>query len=298
MRKLVLIILAVILVTPLFGQELFKTLVDKYSNKNGFSAVQLSKDMFDLYLKKKNIDEKDPVYAVIDNLKNILVITQMKGEEKDEGLKTIQTEILDYYNKKGFTLFKTEKKAGNDLKVYIEKNKEGVSAIGLVNLSDLSLTLIEINGVIDLTSIASLNKAFNIRGLEALNKIDDPGNGIAVTGFSSFQVPNIRFELSEEQRKEMEETVKKAQEELKVLLNGVQIQRMIEQQKITSDKYKRFPILLSGDSENTEYYINGKKADKDDIRNLDPKSIEGITVTKEGINDEPKPGVIKITTKK
>jgi len=190
MKKLFLILVAAVLMIPVSGQELFKTLVDKYADKDGFSAVQLSKDMFDLYLKKKNIDAKDPVYAVVGNLENILVITQVKGNEKEDGLKNIQAEIIDFYKKKGLTLFKTEKKTGNDLKIYIQKDSRGVSSLGLVNLSELSLTLIEINGIIDLTSIASLNKAFNIRGLDALRKIDDSGNYFVTPDFSSFHVPD------------------------------------------------------------------------------------------------------------
>lgn len=299
MKKVVLIIIAAILISPVSGQELFKTLVDKYSNKDGFSAVQLSKDMFDLYLKKKNIDAKDPVFEVVNNLENILVITQVMGAEKDDVLKGIQTEILDYYKKKGMTLFKTEKKSGYDLKIYIEKNKEGVSSLGLVNLSDLSLTLIEINGVIDLTSIASLNKAFNIRGLDALRKIDDSGNYFISPDLSSFNIPDIRFELSEERRKEIEESMKKAREEMKTRQKEMEFHQkeMLEHEKDFAGKYNRYPIFLGGNSDSTVYYINGKISTKNDYKELDPDKIEEIEVKKEKKNDK-SIGIINITTKK
>ncbi|MDX9882786.1 MAG: DUF4252 domain-containing protein [Prolixibacteraceae bacterium] len=299
MKKLILILFATILVLSATGQELFKTLVDKYSNRDGFSAVQLSKDMFDLYLKKKNIDEKDPVFNVVGKLENILVITQMKEPGKEDGLKNIQAEVIDYYTKKGLTLFKTEKKTGNDLKIYIEKGKDGISSLGLVNLSDLSLTLIEINGLIDLSGIAGLNKAFNIRGLETLRQIDDSGNYFVAPGFTAFPVPDIRVELSEERRREIEESVKKAQEEMKLHQKQIQIRQkeMSEQQKVMFDKYKRFPIFLGGASESTEYFINGKKVEKEDFRNLDPDKIEKIEVVNDK-KDDKKTSVIKITTKK
>lgn len=299
MKNLVLIIVATVLMLPVSGQELFKTLVDKYSEKDGFSAVQLSKDMFDLYLKKKNIDAKDPVYEVVDNLENILVITQIKGNEKEDGLKIIQGEIIDFYKKKGLTLFKTEKKNGNDLKIYIQKGPKGVSSLGLVNLSDLSLTLIEINGIIDLTSIASLNKAFNIRGLDALRKIDDSGNYFVSPDFSSFYIPDIRFELSEERRKEIEESVKKAQAEMKVRQKEMEFhqQEMRENEKEFAGKYNRFPIFLGGNSDSTLYYIDGKKVDKVTIKTLEPDRIEKVEVVKE-TKDNKRVGVIKITTKK
>ena len=299
MRKLIFIVLTVLIVMPAVSQELFETLVNKYSNKDGFSAVQLSKDMFDLYLKKKNIDEKDPVYSVVDNLENILVITQVNINEKEDGLKNIQSEILDYYKKEGLSLFKTEKKTGNDLKIYIDKNDDGVSRLGLVNLSEMSLTLIEINGIIDLTSIASLNKAFNIRGLETLRKIDDSGNYFITSDFSSFQIPDIRFELSEDRRKEIEESVKRAQEEMKIRQKEFELQNreMVEHEKEFTNKYNRFPIFLGGKTDSTIYFLDGKKVEKIDIRMIDPDRIEKLEVEKDNKGDK-KVGVVKITMKK
>ncbi len=299
MKRLILMLIIAIFTLPAIGQELFNILVDKYSNKDGFSAVQLSKDMFDLYLKKKNIDEKDPVYNVVSNLENILVITQVKDPEKKDELKNIQTEILDYYKKEGMTLFKTEKKNNNDLKIYIEKDEDGVSSLGLVNLSDFSLTLIEINGLIDLTSIASLNKAFNIRGLEALRKIDDSGNYFVSPDFSTFQIPDIRFELSEERRKEIEESVKKAQEEVKARQWDMQLREkdLSKEQKALFEKYKRFPILLKGNDNMVEYYLDSVRVDREKIIDLDPDLIEKIEVINKDKDGE-KAGILRITTKK
>jgi len=300
MKKLVLIILGTVLTMQIYGQELFNSLVDKYSGQDGFSAVQLSKDMFDLYLKKKNISEKDPVFQVVDNLKNIWVITQIKGTEgKNNLLKNMQTEILDYYKKKGLSLFKTENKSGNDLKIYIEKNDKGISLLGLVNLSDLSLTMIEINGVIDLASIASLNKAFNIRGLDALRKIDDSNNYFVTPDLSTFQIPDIRFELSEERRKEIEESVKKAQEEIKHHQKEIQFQQQAktENEKNFMERYNRFPIIIKGNDNVADYYLNGVKVDKEKIMYLDPDSIEKIEVVNKDKNGG-KTGMLKITTKK
>ncbi len=299
MKKWILLVLALMFLRPAFGQELFDVLVEKYSNREGFSAVQLSKDMFELYLKKKNIKENDPVYKVIDNLDNILVITQLRDAGKENELKTVQEEILAVYKKEGMTLFKTEKKSGTDLKIYVEKDDEGVSRLGLVNLSDLSLTLIEINGIIDLANIASLGQAFNIRGLENLRKIDDSGNFFYTTDFSAFTIPDIRFELSDERRKEIESSVERAQAELKARQFEMQAKQkeQIDQQKAMYDKYKRFPILLTEGNEDVEYYINGKKVEKKEVKDLVPDKIEKIEVVKEKKNDKSMK-MLKITTKK
>lgn len=299
MKNWILIVLALLFIRPASGQKLFDVLVDKYSSKDGFSAVQLSQDMFELYLKKKNIKENDPVYQVIDNLENILVITQLRDAGKENELKSVQEEILSFYKKEGMDLFKTEKKSGSDLKIYIDKGDEGVSRLGLINLTDLSLTLIEINGLIDLANIASLGQAFNIRGLDSLRKIDDSGNYFYSSDFSNFTIPDIRIELSEERRKEIEKSIERAQAEVKARQFEMQAKQKehIDQQKATYDKYKRFPILLSSGNEDAEYYINGKKADKSQVKELDPEKIEKMEVIQEKKNDK-SVKVLKITTKK
>jgi len=314
MKKLIVIITAVILMMPVFGQELFQTMVDKYSDKEGFSAVQLTKDMFDIYLKKKNIDEKDPVYAVVDKLNNILVITQTKVDEKENSLKPIQTEILEYYKKNGLSLFKTEKNGDNDLKIFVKKENEKVSSLGLVNLTELTLTLIEINGSIDMASIASLSRAFNIRGLEALRRIDESSNyygnstsnSVFVVGSDnkiysySYDFPELRIpSLSAEKRKELEMNSKKELEKLKAnQAEWFQYEDGMKKKIELNKKYNRVPIIVSGDMDNAEYFINGKKVDKDEFRKLQPDQIERVEATNTDDKDGKTKCVVKITLKK
>lgn len=323
MKKLIVLIVAIVAIMPVNGQELFEKLVEQYSDREGFSAVQLTSDMFDLYLKKKNIDEEDPVYDVIDNLENILVITQsnltsgsrtflkdgniiLKGEEdvevdEDSSLKDIHSEILDYYKEAGLFLFKTEKKIGNDLKIYIDRDEDGVSSLGLVNLTDFALTLIEINGTIDLSSIANLSSAFNIRGLETLRKIDDSGNYFLAPDLSNFDVPDIRgFGISKERQMELEESLKRAEEEMK-LNRGRRIDEERSsrlKEKEFFEQYKREPIFLNRYDKNTEYYLNGKKVSKEELKGISSSDIVKTVVEKVEKDGEVTKSIVKITTKK
>ena len=56
--------------------DLFSQLTEKYADKDGFSASQLTSDMFDLYIKKKKVDEPSPVFEALKNLDNIMVVSQ------------------------------------------------------------------------------------------------------------------------------------------------------------------------------------------------------------------------------
>ena len=114
------------------------------------SASMLTSDMFDLYMKKKNVDESSEVADALKTLDNILVVSQSnlavnaqwvsgfynqeekkekspKNEEEDNvGL--IHKEMLNYYKTNGYTLLKTEKRMGEDVKVYLKKNQERITA--------------------------------------------------------------------------------------------------------------------------------------------------------------------------
>lgn len=48
--------IALVMTLSLSGQDLFTNLTEKYSGREGFSATNLSRDMFDLYLKKKQVN--------------------------------------------------------------------------------------------------------------------------------------------------------------------------------------------------------------------------------------------------
>ena len=77
-------VLVVVLTLPALAQRdsgLFGELTDKYADKEGFSASQISSEMFDLYLKKRDIDEESPVFEALKKLDYILVVSQSRIEQ-------------------------------------------------------------------------------------------------------------------------------------------------------------------------------------------------------------------------
>ena len=76
MKKIIVFLIASILVTAVHSQDYFKALTEKYADKEGFSASYITKDMFNMYLKKKQVDEKSTVSETLKNLDNILMVSQ------------------------------------------------------------------------------------------------------------------------------------------------------------------------------------------------------------------------------
>ncbi len=294
----------------LAGQDLFTSLTDKYSGKEGFSATTLTRDMFDLYLRKKQVEPDSPVYETLKKLNNILVVSQssFSPEKTDDeaagAVPEIQSAILSHYKARSFTLFRTENRMGEDLKVYIKKSGEKVEALALVTASPTRVVLVELTGDIDLANVSDLNNALNIRGLENLDRINGPSGYPAMWRFDS----DSNFPLSEDQKTQLQQL----EEQMKTLKEHrgqeliIRQKELYERQRETAErhrelaeKYRRHPIILSnpGDT-NIVYIIDGKKSDVKEMRKLDPDRISTIEVIKSDREKPGKKGEIRITTKK
>lgn len=320
MKRIIFIMLVIGISFPVLAQQtqqFFQTLTGKYASQDGFSASMLTSDMFDLYMRKKNVDESSEVAAALKSLDNILVVSQSKfgvndyqpffgddqtSKKEKPDLDEVHNEMLRHYSADGYALMKTEKRMGEDVKVYLKKKDGKVASLALITNSSASTNLVELNGDIDLSTVASLSKAINLRGLENLYKID---NSSSYYG----RFPGEYREISEERIAEMEARAREMAEK-QVQLSDEQISKIEEQAKQQAqkqmemaekyremaEKYGRQPIFLStpGDT-NTVYFINGKKVNVEDVKEkLKKEDIEQVIKShneKKGITE------IKITTK-
>jgi hypothetical protein len=321
MKTISLMFICLLISSAAISQGLFRTLTEKYASQEGFSATNLTRDMFDLYLKKKQIEANSPVYETIKNLDNILVVTYSAGPSAKETESTgktaeIQKTMLGYYNEQSFTLFKTENRNGEDLKVFLKKNGEKVNALSLVSATPTRLTLIELNGDIDLAGISEINNALNIRGLENLYKINGQQdmvvmgqripygyfNGSSDQQFAfnkdlQYSLENLN-KLNAEKMKEWAEQNKEMTKEQQKLMAERQ-KEMAEKYRQMAEKYGRHPIFLSapGDT-NMVYYIDGKKVSVSEINKISPDQIESISIVKPDKDHSNKKGEMRIKTKK
>ena len=309
MKKIIIIIIIAALSFPAMAQpnqNFFKQLTDLYADKDGFSASQISNDMFDLYLKKRNIEKDSPISKALEELDNILVVSQSKfnraadlvrgGYITPESAKKEDAEenndlhdlIIDHYNSNDYTLLKTEKQMGEDVKIYLKKNAGIIESLALVTNSSVSTQLVELQGDIDLKTVSELGQTLNLRGLENLYKIENnPERFGRIYGFRNYNdfYSQEKIEEMVAREKELLEKQKMLTEEQRVKIEE-KAREMAQKQKEMAEKarqmaetYGRQPIFLSapGDT-NTVYYLNGKKVKAKEIKELDKSSIQTIEV--------------------
>lgn len=323
MKKLVVIMLVVGIWVPALAQQsqsLFEQLTEKYAENDGFSASMLTNDMFDLYLKKKNLEENSELAKAFQGLENILVVSQsnfsftttgyrrgLASTEDEKPVKadkesSIHKEILNHYKSAGYSLLKTEKRMGEDIKVYLQKSQSKVNAIALITSSSSATNLVELQGDdIDLSKVAQLSKAINLRGLENLYKIDNSSSNYFSGNefFRGYEFDEQHMAEIAEQAKRMAEQAQLSDEQIAKIEEQAHLQakkqmEMAEKYREMAEKYGRQPIFLSapGDT-NTVYYINGKKVNAKDVKEqLKKEQIEQISR-----KEEKGKTVIKIETK-
>ena len=314
MKRVIYALLLGFLFSPAFSQEYFKTLTEKYSDKEGFSATFITRDMFNMYLKKKQVDEKSTVSETLKNLENILIVSQTGfGKEKDEaGIADLQKEIVNRYkNDAAYTLFKTQKTMGDDLKVYLKKVNEKITSLSVISSTSFSLNLVELNGLIDMESLSDLGRELNLKGLESLYRLSPPdifygrafGEYYGQRGSTGFQyLPGNEWNKQlEEQLKQLEKTKELSAEQRKKIEEQAKLMaekqaQMAEKYREMAEKYNRSPIFLSspGDT-NVIYYLNGKKVSAAEIKKIDPDDIKTVDVNKS--DEKGKKNIIRIVTK-
>ncbi len=175
MKQLTIVLILSILTIPVFSQDLFTNITEKYAQIDGFSASNISSDMFEMYLKKKDIDKESPVYTTLQDLDNILLVSlrDFEGRKEEPTVQTMYDELNEYYKGSGYSLFKTERQMGEDVKVYLEKDNEDITSLALITSSEMSVHLVELSGLINMNTLSQLGRVMNLRGLENLYRVNN-----------------------------------------------------------------------------------------------------------------------------
>jgi hypothetical protein len=178
----------------------------------------------------------------------------------------------------------------------------------MVSSTPTRLTMVELAGEIDLSTISDISGALNVRGLENLNKINGSPNNIVVHGFDMNQGEDhliIREQYSDDLKDlpypQMNIEMLRRQKELTEKHNEMSEKHreiVIKQQEM-ANKYGRQPIFLStpGDT-NIVYFINDKKVDSKAFKAINPEDIESVNVIKAEQGKKNKKSEIRIITRK
>jgi len=168
MKKLVLILSTILFTLTLFGQNSsVDELFEKYANKDGFTTVIISKNMFSLFASEE--ESKEDFTKAIKGIESIRILSS--DETVPKGSLNFFKEIGKSLPMKEFEELMSVKEKDQEFKMLIRKNGKMINEFLMIGGGN-SNVLISITGNIDLRAISNLSKAMDIKGMENLNKIE------------------------------------------------------------------------------------------------------------------------------
>ncbi len=164
-------------VSTSFGQSPVDDLFDKYSEKDGFTTVYITKYMFELFRgdqSEKDVkagNEADEFMDVVSKLDEIKILTcdDAKINKNLNFYKSVMKELP----RNEFKDLMVVSEKNNKVRFVIKEKGRVISELLMVVTSPTNNTIISITGEIDLKSISKISKSMKIKGLENLDKIKD-----------------------------------------------------------------------------------------------------------------------------
>ncbi|MCL5990645.1 MAG: DUF4252 domain-containing protein [Bacteroidetes bacterium] len=145
---------------------------EKYAGKEGFTSVNITKDMFDLFkdFSKDGKDDKS-IADVVDGLDGIKILTYSPENVKSKKKFDFYNEIIKNIPLSGYTNLMDVNEENTTVKFLIRKEAKGKISEFLMLVSEENEgTLIWITGELDMNKIKRLSKDMNFKGLDKLEK--------------------------------------------------------------------------------------------------------------------------------
>jgi ACT domain-containing protein len=156
-------------ITAVKAQSPADRIFDKYSGKEGYTTVFISKYMFDLF---SNIEPTDPeakeMKEAISKLTGIKILASEKPDESVSFLKEMKKDI----SSGGYKELMVIKEGDQDVQFLVHEDNGKVSELLLIVSDKGENVLISIQGDIDMKNISKLANVMDIEGMDKLENID------------------------------------------------------------------------------------------------------------------------------
>lgn len=163
-------ILLLMILAPLAASAQHKAveqLFQKYSGKEGFTSVVITKNMFQLFANVENA-ENDEFLKAVKNLEFIKILSANTGADG----KTFYQEILKLIPEKDFKELMVIQDADEQVK-FLTAEKDGViKDLLMVSGGKEESIVIWMAGIIDMKTVAKIAQGMNIEGMDNLEKAD------------------------------------------------------------------------------------------------------------------------------
>lgn len=165
MKKVILLMLGLCLMTAAGAQNFVERFQQKYGEDSDFTVVNVTAKMFQIVVMVADEEER----PLINSLTGLRVITTEKQPD------FFYEEALRMLTEKGSDLeeLMSVKEKDEDVRMFTREEKGLISELIVVVKDSTDFVLMGFTGNIDLQKMAELSKWFDIKGVNQLEKIKD-----------------------------------------------------------------------------------------------------------------------------
>lgn len=172
--------LLIFILTPMLSMAQYQSPVDKiyekYAGQDGFTSVNISKELFQMIMKmdikgEGTQDVKD-MQQMMEQLDGLKVITY-ENKENPEKAKAYYKEFSALYPSTSFPELMVIKEKGNNVRFLTKQDDKGkIQELVMLAEEDGEVTVLSLVGRIDMSTVSKLSGSMKIHGMEKLNQMD------------------------------------------------------------------------------------------------------------------------------
>ncbi|PKP09338.1 MAG: hypothetical protein CVU09_11715 [Bacteroidetes bacterium HGW-Bacteroidetes-4] len=174
MKKLIVILLALLPMLSMAQESQLNTLFEKYSGKEGYTSVYITSYMFDLFAKIS--DKSDPdLKNLTKSIKGIKILTVSKqlGNEMHQ---SFYNEIQKALPTNLYNDFMIVKEGTEEIVFKVRESNGKIVEFVMIVKDPNEPVLLFFEGDINLNQIAKMSKTMNVKGFEHLEKVEEEKN--------------------------------------------------------------------------------------------------------------------------
>jgi hypothetical protein len=182
MKKLLLsLVCMVFLVAPAIvnAQSPIDKVFDKYAGQDGFTTVNITKEMFQMLMQLGQGESKDTnmveMKKIIELLTGLKVLTFEFDSTKIVKAVSVYNEFSSVFPPNTYKELMTINEGRQNIKFMTKQDASGkISEMVMLMKDKTEVAVLSLTGTIDLSTVSNLSKGMNIHGMEGLKKMGNP----------------------------------------------------------------------------------------------------------------------------
>ena len=152
---------------------------DKYGSQDGFTSVNISKEMFQMLMQMGQGDLKDTsaveIKKMMEQLTSLKVLTYNFDSTKIVKAVSVYNEFAAAFPAGSYKELMTINEGRQNIKFMTKQDASGkISEMVMLMKDKTEIAVLSLTGNIDLSTVSKLSKGMNIHGMEGLKKMGNP----------------------------------------------------------------------------------------------------------------------------